>query len=106
VNPILDREYAIEFGREICRLMDEDPSSGFDDALLESIGRRAFKRAHQWQPIETAPDGVRVLLWLEPTRIAMPFERRDGCWMGDDYPLNMATATHWMPMPSPPEERS
>ena len=58
----------------------------------------------RWQPIETAPkDGTRILLWLEPTRIAMPFAWQDGRWMGDDYPLNMATPTHWMPIPPPPE---
>ena len=56
-----------------------------------------------WQPIETAPkDGTRVLLWIEPVKIAMPFAWQDGRWMGDDYPLNMAWPTHWMPLPEPP----
>ena len=59
----------------------------------------------EWQPIDTAPkDGTRVLLWLVPTAIAMPFGWRGGRWMGDDYPLNMAEPSHWMPMPEPPKE--
>ncbi|MFG6599345.1 MULTISPECIES: Lar family restriction alleviation protein [unclassified Sulfitobacter] len=55
-----------------------------------------------WQPIETAPkDGTRILLWLDPQSIVVPAEWR-GRWMGDDYPLNMTTPTHWMPQPPPP----
>jgi len=58
----------------------------------------------EWQPIETAPkDGTRVLLWVVPPRIWMPFEWRGGRWMGDDYPLNMAEATHWTPLPPQPD---
>ena len=58
-----------------------------------------------WQPIETAPkDGTRILLWIEPTKIWMPYSWNGTRWMGDDYPLNMAWATHWMPLPPPPQE--
>jgi hypothetical protein len=60
---------------------------------------------HEWKPIETAPkDGTRALLWIEPTEIAMPFAWDGERWMGDDYPLNMAWPTHWMPLPAPPEK--
>lgn len=60
-----------------------------------------------WQPIESAPkDGTRVLLWIEPTKIAMPFMWGNGRWHGDDFPLNMATATHWMPLPDAPKGQS
>lgn len=56
-----------------------------------------------WQPLETAPkDGTRVLLWIKPVNLAIPYAWNGREWMGDDYPLNMAWATHWMPLPPPP----
>lgn len=58
----------------------------------------------EWQPIETAPkDGTRILLWVVPPRMWVPFAWENGRWMGDDYPLNMAEATHWTPIPTPPD---
>ena len=58
----------------------------------------------EWQPIETSPkDGTRVLLWIMPVAIAIPYKWDGERWMGDDYPLNMAWATHWMPLPESPK---
>lgn len=55
-----------------------------------------------WQPIDTAPqDGTRVLLWIS-TGIAMPFSWDGERWQGDDFPLNLAWPTHWMPLPDAP----
>lgn len=57
-----------------------------------------------WQPIETAPkDGTRILLWIS-VGIAMPYAWEGERWIGDDYPLNMAYPTHWMPLPDAPNE--
>jgi len=58
-----------------------------------------------WQPIETAPQDRRVMVWKEATGIYISeFEdgewpmhgwgRRGGVW----YPR----PTHWMPLPEPP----
>lgn len=56
-----------------------------------------------WYPIgEDALTGERVLLWLTPHEIEMPFAWTDGRWMGDDFPLSMARPTHWSPIPKPP----
>ena len=57
-----------------------------------------------WQPIETAPkDGSRVL-------VVSGEEYHVASWHGDNgYGLEwfndeiMVPATHWMPLPSPPE---
>jgi hypothetical protein len=58
-----------------------------------------------WQPIETAPnDGTSVLLFLP--------DRWGGVVTIADYDLDdwsdrggseLITATHWMPLPAPPE---
>ena len=60
-----------------------------------------------WQPIQTAPtDGTEVLAWCaghETHRIAW-FEM--GLWwraVGDGSQTNIQ-ATHWMPLPQPPED--
>lgn len=58
----------------------------------------------EWRPIETAPkNGTEVLLWCE---------RRQGHFIGvwdsssDRWKSfgNTIYATHWMPMPEPPDE--
>lgn len=63
----------------------------------------------QWQPIESAPkDGTIVLLCADvPWLIRMGYFEPDDRWysipqgsMENDQP------THWMPLPSPPQEQS
>lgn len=69
-------------------------------------------RAPQWQPIETAPkDGRPVLVTAshitgpngEPVVWAAVFVQKLGRWVStwDGEPLN--DATHWQPLPAPPE---
>jgi hypothetical protein len=60
----------------------------------------------EWQPIETAQNGVEVLLWngqrqflglagsLCPRGVML---REDG-----GYAMLTPPATHWMPLPNPP----
>ncbi len=70
-----------------------------------------------WQPIETAPkDGTEVDLFLTTGREPDCFWKdggwtrtvKDGDYMGEDgvqieYPKCNIVATHWMPLPSPPD---
>lgn len=60
----------------------------------------------QWQPIETAPEGCPVLIWKANTR-----ECYIGAYIHGKYGPGWCTpdgheifkATHWMPLPEPPE---
>jgi hypothetical protein len=79
-----------------------------------------------WQPIETAPkDGTRVLVWGEPSGhegedehrvvsawwgrlVAGQQEDENGegwrfCSFDGGYYGEVYDATHWMPLPEPPE---
>ncbi len=54
-----------------------------------------------WQPIESAPRDVDVLLFADGEwAIAMQVECGD--WL-DNYSVRILGATHWMPLPAPPE---
>lgn len=68
---------------------------------------------NEWQPIETAPKDVEILLWggksQSETAIQGKWiyegERRAG-WYWASYsgaPVGPIPATHWMPMPDPPK---
>ena len=72
-----------------------------------------------WQPIETAPkDGTRVDLWAKQWRASddvFIYHRFADCWWTAGNPnrtagwvnINAAwCATHWMPLPSPPEDHA
>jgi len=59
----------------------------------------------QWQPIETAPYSQIVLLAIEGKYLTTGFRGRVMGWTWDsvdEEPLD-GTATHWMPLPAPPE---
>lgn len=57
-----------------------------------------------WQPIETAPrSGERLLLWDGFT----VFEGFwNGMWQTAEHMQGRPWASHWMPLPEPPEPRS
>ena len=68
----------------------------------------------EWQPIETAPYGVRVLVytpvfeevseaWRSPNTGLWP---RDQEFNEDGEPCNVGLPTHWMPLPNPPKQNS
>ena len=59
----------------------------------------------EWQPIETAPEGVMLLF----CSMSATIESRDWCFV--DWLVNgrtcsgvrrFGTPTHWMPLPEPP----
>jgi hypothetical protein len=64
-----------------------------------------------WQPIETAPKDVDVLVYLFgaaiPIRVAMlcPGVRGEGVWVdtGCNTIRSPFFITHWMPLPEPPK---
>ena len=57
----------------------------------------------EWQPIETAPLGVWVLVHTGKGHF-IAFRRRDGSWFFDDgrEADDSLKPTHWMPLPKPP----
>jgi hypothetical protein len=65
-----------------------------------------------WQPIETIPtSGKAVMLWVADTDVcphcfAPVSVTADGNWWDDSTGDNIKPvngATHWMPLPAPPE---
>jgi len=60
----------------------------------------------EWQPIETAPIGVSVLLWKPNTReIYVAARIYGGAGLGWCTPdgHEVFKASHWMPLPEPPK---
>lgn len=67
-----------------------------------------------WQPIDTAPEGKRVLLWFPwKDRLAVGefklnnYQHPAPDWTSDDgeaLTLMFDPPTHWMPLPQPPTE--
>jgi len=57
-----------------------------------------------WQPIETAPrDGTWVLIFCDGNAIQAQWDRDDAYWANGRFGLGFDDATHWMPLPEPPE---
>ena len=84
--------------------LDADVAPRVCRAWAETIA--AFvreQRKREWQPIETAPkDGTVVLFHV-------PSERLPSMSRADDLlakPYWLRGATHWMPLPSPPNPKA
>jgi hypothetical protein len=61
----------------------------------------------RWQPIETAPkDGSRFLLYDGFIMAVAKWSGRDWvmAWNNDSLTEDNHTPSHWMPLPSEPEE--
>lgn len=57
----------------------------------------------EWLPIESAPkDGGTVLLWADPEVFIASKRADDGTWWDGDWDWRIP-ATHWMPLPEPPQ---
>lgn len=58
----------------------------------------------EWQPIETAPRGVQLIIYWPP----VPPKRPGGSWLSEMIKVDLAGGTpfrrptHWMPLPPVP----
>ena len=102
--------------RPVTQEIDKDERARNADAL--DAGAAALRQG-QWQPIETAPQRVPILLWEQETKSV-----NVGVWSGDRYTMNwhalvrgeeanwdddggtypIFNASHWMPLPLAPPE--
>jgi len=66
-----------------------------------------------WQPISTAPkDGTEIDVWIGSERVVDVFwSHKRNAWCRSEYEQNFGYVdytiqppTHWMPIPSPPQE--
>ena len=77
--------------------------------LLDRDGNPIYAepRSGYWQPIETAPQGQRILAYNKMTGVYVTVGA-DGEWpMRGWDPMDgmwFPRPTHWTPMPDPPEE--
>jgi hypothetical protein len=75
-------------------------------ALLRQRGCRMLDMrdqiARMWKPIETAPRGVDLLLWVPPSPLLADIAKGHHEVGRLAYPMEVR-ATHWMPLPDPPE---
>lgn len=88
-------------------VMDEDNRPVY---LRSSIPSRSADRIEelesrlQWRPIETVPrDNTTVLLWDGEEAMAGWVNEHGEVW-GGLMISRVADATHWMPLPKPPEK--
>lgn len=90
-----------EENEENCRLLGM--SAERELALLAEIDRLKAKLAKtEWQPIETAPHGIWILIFAYENVC-------QACWDSNGYwstfrenRIQPIAATHWMPLPEPP----
>jgi hypothetical protein len=66
----------------------------------------AALRQTGWQPIETAPEGVRILVsyLFHGERRPSQVDIKELCRGKIIWPSNFYDATHWQPLPAPPHE--
>ena len=67
----------------------------------------------EWQPIETAPQDTRVLVFMLPWAdddfddgVALVARRTVAGWRRDDSDDEFHAFTHWQPLPAPPASPS
>jgi len=94
------RKREAEFDRTMTK---DEQAQCLIDALPDMV-------APQWQPIETAPHGVDVLLYCPDMGCQTNRERIElgaystGRRIGGTSSMSYHSwATHWMPLPTPPE---
>jgi hypothetical protein len=79
------------------------PDGDAEDLIRKEIGALVgshVQNSKQWQPIETAPKGVRLLLFSPGHKISDDPDERTVIITSTTRDWNWAT--HWMPLPAPP----
>lgn len=86
---------------ENCRLLGK--SAERELALLAEIDRLKAKLAKtEWQPIESAPHGIWILIFAYKN-VCQACWNSNGYWSTfRDNRIQPIAATHWMPLPEPP----
>lgn len=78
----------------------------FSRPLVEA-GAAAPAEGAAWQPIETAPKGESVLVYMPQLEaVEMSHQTEDGRWIGNSglkWPPGVLS--HWMPLPAAPKEK-
>lgn len=75
--------------------------AGFPDEALETIRQVLEEKLNGgWQPIETAPIKQHVLVYTKNQSHAC------NAFVNNFKGYEMVEATHWMPLPTPPEEET
>ncbi len=76
-----------------------------EGALTLAKTERTKPRVDEWQPIETAPKDVEVLVYSDAWNVPYLIKatRREHGWTSGGFDLsNPHQPTHWMPLPEPP----
>lgn len=77
-------------------------SSVVEALQKENVELKAKLAKTEWQPIETAPHGVWILIYAYRV-VSMACWHADGYWLTfKDNRIMPIAAKHWMPLPEPP----
>jgi len=104
-NEMPDEIYLTDSGYECdgCRTRIRETHPSFDPENGYALYIRADKAVPAgWQPIETAPHGVWILIYAYRV-VSMACWHADGYWLTfKDNRIMPIAAKHWMPLPQPP----
>lgn len=97
------RETREQMAARLDEYADVWANEGTPDADVTALrAGAAALRAQGWQPIETAPTAVNVLVVDQARSIEVARRHEEYGWLSK--PGRYAVVpTHWMPLPSPPE---
>ena len=78
------------------------PRYDTEEEAAQAWNTRADKAVPAWQPIDTAPHGVWILIFAYGV-VCQACWNANGYWSAfDNNRIGLGAATHWMPLPQPP----